>query len=446
MNISNSILGSKIQEENNVETDRFREVRRYLHNRLIDGMEEQNIHLLKDVQQVEKRLDKIIEEILPRLNPALTSYERASLNSQIMQELTGLGPISALMDDPGVTDILINGPDEIWADKNGQLIKTALRFDNEDHLRRFLDRILSTQGRQLDARQPMVDSRLADGSRLHAVIPPLCQLGPIVSIRRFHTENLTINTLISSGFLNQAMMDFLQLAVTTGINVVIAGSAGAGKTTLLNAISRFIPVTERIITVEETAELQLNHPHVISLESRHMNSEGNGQVNLSDLVKNALRMRADRIVVGEVRGIEVLDMLQAMNVGHDGSLTTIHANSPKDVVNRMETLALMGGGGFSKDAIQQMIRSSLQLIIQVMRFQDGSRRVVSISELIQGQNKDEVRELFKFKHAHNSEPNHIVGSHCATGNLTKLADKVAMKGYTSEQFNRLLRGDKNVQY
>ncbi|MBA6364004.1 CpaF family protein, partial [Colwellia sp. BRX8-8] len=198
--------------------------------------------------------------------------------------------------------------------------------------------------------------------------------------------------------------------------------------------------TERIVTVEETAELQLKHPHVISLESRHVNSEGSGAINLSDLVRNALRMRADRIVVGEVRGVEVLDMLQAMNVGHDGSLTTLHANSPHDVISRMETLALMGGG-FSKEAIQQMIRSSLQLIIQVMRFQDGSRRVVSICELVHGEDKDEIRELFSFKHAANSEPDHIHGKHVATGNSTELAAKVAVKGYKSEQFNRLLKVD-----
>ena len=426
-------------EQENIASERFRELRHFLHNRLIDGIEEQNIHLLKDIKLVERRLALLIEEMRPRLTPSLTDNELKALTLQIMHELTGLGPISGLMEEPGVTDILINGPHEIWVDRNGSLTKTDLRFDNESHLRRFLDRILSSQGRQLDARQPMVDSRLSDGSRLHAIIPPLCESGPIVSIRRFHTEDLSCKQLVDKGFLSQAMMDFLALAVSTGINIVIAGSAGAGKTTLLNAISGFIPVTERIVTVEETAELQLKHPHVISLESRHVNSEGNGAINLSDLVRNALRMRADRIVVGEVRGVEVLDMLQAMNVGHDGSLTTLHANSPNDVISRMETLALMGHEGFSATAIQQMIRASLQLIIQVMRFQDGSRRVVSICEFVRGENKDEVRELFRFNHTSTSQPSAIDGMHSATGNSTELAKKVAFKGYSSEQFNQLLQ-------
>ncbi|MBA6364949.1 CpaF family protein, partial [Colwellia sp. BRX8-8] len=225
MNNSNKILGFTALDKENIESERFRELRRFLHNRLIDGMEEQNIHLLKDTSQVERRLERLIEEIRPRLNPGLSVYERQALTLQIMQELTGLGPISDLMKEPGVTDILINGPDEIWVDRNGRLTKTKLRFDNESHLRRFLDRVLSTQGRQLDARQPMVDSRLPDGSRLHAVIPPLCESGPIVSIRRFHTEDLTTQQLINRGFLSKAMMDFLELAVSTGINIVIAGSA-----------------------------------------------------------------------------------------------------------------------------------------------------------------------------------------------------------------------------
>jgi len=439
MNNTKVVFEDDVVDTLNIESERFRELRRFLHNRLIDGIEEQNIHLLKDTQQVEQRLNQLIEEIRPQLKPSLSNTERQALCVEIMQELTGLGPISGLMKAPGVTDILINGPDEIWVDRQGRLTKTDLSFDNESHLRRFLDRILSSQGRQLDARQPMVDSRLPDGSRLHAIIPPLCESGPIVSIRRFHTEDLSTSQLISSGFLNQSMMDFLQLAVKSGINIVIAGSAGAGKTTLLNAISSFIPETERIVTVEETAELQLNHPHVISLESRHINSEGNGAINLSDLVRNALRMRADRIVVGEVRGIEVLDMLQAMNVGHDGSLTTLHANSPHDVISRMETLALMGSEGFSKQAIKQMIRASLQLIIQVMRFQDGSRRVVSISELISKDECDEIRELFYFKHEQDSQPEDIKGSHHATGNQTELANKVSVKGYAVESFNCLLR-------
>tara|TARA_R110001583_G_scaffold178643_1_gene334623 strand:+ start:378 stop:1709 length:1332 start_codon:yes stop_codon:yes gene_type:complete len=427
------------QNNQESETNRFRELRRFLHNRLIDGMEEEGIHLLKDPQLLEQRLEELLADIRPKLNPSLKLHEKSRLRQQIMQELTGMGPISGLMTEAGITDILINGPDEIWIDKHGRLTRTDLRFDNDSHLRRFLDRIIGAQGRQLDARQPMVDARLPDGSRLHAIIPPLCETGPIVSIRRFHSEQLTAAQLVTSGFLNQNMLDFLQLTVSAGINIVIAGSAGAGKTTLLNVISGFIPATERIVTVEETAELQLNHPHVIPLESRHVNSEGYGAVSLSDLVRNALRMRADRIVVGEVRGIEVLDMLQAMNVGHDGSLTTLHANSPKDVISRMETLALMGERGFSRDAIRQMIAASVQLIVQVMRFRDGSRRIVSICELVRHDDNNEIRELFTFRHATANEHDDIKGEHVASGQRTELATKVEAKGYTSEQFNTLLQ-------
>ncbi|MBA6289260.1 CpaF family protein [Colwellia sp. MB3u-4] len=423
------------------DTGRLRELRHFLHNRLIDAMEEEGIHLLKDPQLLEQKLNELIADIRPKLNPALSSDEKNLIRQQIMQELTGMGPISDLMNETDITDILINGPDEIWVDKNGRLTRTNLQFDNERHLRLFLDRILGVQGRQLDARQPMVDARLPDGSRLHAIIPPLCEIGPIVSIRRFHSEKLTAGQLVNKGFLNQKMMDFLQLSVAAGINIVIAGSASAGKTTLLNVISGFIPSSERIVTVEETAELQLNHPHVIPLESRHVNSEGYGAVTLSDLVRNALRMRADRIVVGEVRGIEVLDMLQAMNVGHDGSLTTLHANSPKDVISRMETLALMGDSGFSRGAIQQMIAASIQLIVQVMRFRDGSRRIVSISELVRHDDSNEIRELFTFRHDSNNTLDTISGKHISLGKPTELANKVAAKGYTSKQFNDLLQAE-----
>lgn len=425
----------------NAETERFRELRRFLHNRLIDDMEEDGIHLLKNPQLLEERLDKLSAEICPKLNPPLKAAEKKRLHQQITQELTGMGPVSGLMREPGITDILINGAQDIWVDRNGSLTRTDLQFDNESHLRRFLDRIIGAQGRQLDARQPMVDARLPDGSRLHAIIPPLCEKGPIVSIRRFHTEKLSAAELVSSGFMNQAMLDFLQFSVAAGINIVIAGSAGAGKTTLLNVISSFIPVSERIVTVEETAELQLEHPHVIPLESRHVNSEGYGAVTLSDLVRNALRMRADRIVVGEVRGIEVLDMLQAMNVGHDGSLTTLHANSPKDVISRMETLALMGDRGFSKDAIRQMIAASVQLIVQVIRFRDGSRRIVSISELVRCEDHNEIRELFTFRHEIDGEEDKICGQHVTCTLDTELASKVESKGYTREQFNALLRAE-----
>ncbi|NHN37225.1 CpaF family protein [Pseudomaricurvus alcaniphilus] len=426
---------------NDCDTDYIKQLRSYLHNRIIDSMEDESVELLKDRAFVRRRLEEIISGLESNRRANLSNKQIEQLKNDVYEELNGLGPISQLMIDPAVTDILINGAEEIWVERNGSLTRTELYFDDEDHLRRFLDRIVSMQGRHLDARQPTIDTRLEDGSRLHAVIPPLCAKGIVVSIRRFHSERMTATNLVDSGFISDDMLRFLQIAINAGINTVIAGSAGAGKTSLLNAISGFIPTGERIVTVEETAELKLQHPHVIPLEARPANSDGNGNISLRDLVRTALRMRADRIIVGEVRGEEVLEMLQAMNIGHDGSLTTVHANSPHDVLSRLETLALMGDNGLNLTVVRQMIAASVQLIVQVMRFRDGSRRVVSISELLPGDDNYSVRELFHFENQGQSDEGVIRGQHVANGNQSVLAEILQSKGFAVAAFNELLQGN-----
>lgn len=435
-----SIFSPSSSDQTGDTFEKLRHLRQDLHNRLIDILDEDSILSLGDESVLSARLDDLLEGLISSRYIRLNTTERKRLVREVVEEFKGMGPIAPLMLDNSITDILINGPGEIWVDRQGTLSRTDLRFDDEPHLRRFLERIVGAQGRQLDARQPMVDARLPDGSRLHAVIPPLCALGPVVSIRRFHHEHVDAAMLVESGFISLEMLQFLEIAVAAGINIVISGSAGSGKTSLLNVISGYIPKTERIVTVEETAELHLQHPHVIPLEARSVNSEGAGAVTLRDLLRNALRMRADRIIVGEVRGAEVLDMLQAMNVGHDGSLTTLHANSPRDVISRLETLAQMSETVVCRETIEQMITSSVQLIVQVMRYREGSRRVVSISELACTQGRYDVRELFTFKTNGMMKNQSIVGRHQSNGNDSFLTEQIAYKGFDAESYSRLARG------
>jgi pilus assembly protein CpaF len=416
----------------------LRGLRQRLHATLIDSMHEEEGFTLDNIDWLSRHLDKLLQQIMVHDSASVTPQQQQQLISEVCDELAGFGPIASLMVEPGITDILINGPHNIWVEKHGRLQRTNKQFDDQAHLRRFLERIIGAQGRQLDARHPIVDAKLQDGSRLHALISPLCALGAVVSIRRFYNEQLDANSLISTGFISQQMLDLLNIAVSAGVNVMISGSAGAGKTTLLNVISAAISEHERVITVEETAELNLKHPHVVPLETRGKNSEGQGGITLRDLVKTALRMRADRIVVGEVRGGEVLDMLQAMNCGHDGSLTTLHANSPEDVINRLETLAQMADDKLCRETVQHMIFASVQLIVQVARLKDGRRAVVSISELQMRDGEHKVTELFAFKRA---QQDSIPGVHYATGAQSNLATQIAQRGYDAKRYEALVTGD-----
>lgn len=404
-------------------------LRRYVHQRLLSSIADEDIDALDNPGEVRDRIGEVLQELAPSLDTGLSSADRQRLEEDILEELGGMGPIAPLMMDPTISDILINGPHDIWVDRRGQLERTQVRFDDSAHLHRLLDRLVSSQGRRLDASSPMVDAKLSDGSRLHAVIPPLCAKGPIVSIRRFHTESLSAEDLVAHGVMDEAMLELLTVAVRSGQNIVVAGSAAAGKTTLLNAIAAAIPEQERVVTVEETTELQLRHKHVIALESRPDNGEGRGGIGLRALVRTALRMRADRIIVGEVRGNEVLDMLQAMNVGHDGSLTTLHANSPQDALRRMEALALMGDGGLPREAVREMIGSAVQLIVQLMRFRDGSRRIVSIAEVQAGDQGPQAVELYRFQVQQTQADGSILGAHQPTQQRPRFMERARTLGF-----------------
>ncbi len=330
-----------------------------------------------------------LEQITTAHNLPLNRKELSNLITELIDEILGLGPIETLMQDETVQDILINGHDQIFVERRGILELTGIQFRDNDHLRQIIDRIVSGVGRRVDESSPMVDARLPDGSRVNVIIPPLALVGPVVSIRKFGRIPITIQDLLDSQALTPEMNTFMKSATRTKLNILVSGGTGAGKTTLLNILSGYIPSAERIVTIEDSAELRLNQPHVVGLESRPPNIEGKGEVTLTDLVKNSLRMRPDRIIVGEARGAEVMDMLQAMNTGHPGSMSTIHANTPRDALSRMEVMAGMGTALFSERALRGLIASAIHIIVQLARLPDGARRVMSISE-VHGMDTDSV--------------------------------------------------------
>jgi pilus assembly protein CpaF len=346
-------------------------------------------------EELRRGVNRMVVQELEALELAgLNESEREDIERRVMAELTGLGPLEPLLEDPTLSDILINGPFDIWVDRYGRLEKTDVQFDDAEHLMHVLGRIVEKHGRHLEESTPYVDARLPDGSRLHAMIPPLSEIGPVAAIRLARATPLTLEDVIGGGSLDQRMGDFIGLAVERGLNTVFSGGAATGKTTLLNIFSRFIPHHERIVTIEETRELYPNHPHAVALETRLPNTEGKGEVGLRTLVRNSLRMRADRIIVGEVRGDEVFDMLQAMNVGHQGSLTTVHANNPRDAMLRLETLVLLAGFDVPSRAIREMLGAAFDLLIHVERSGDGSRRITSIQEVGLREGGFVTRELF----------------------------------------------------
>lgn len=353
----------------------------------------------------------------------LGDEERQVLELELRAELRGLGPLDALVDDPTVSDILINGPFEVWVDRFGRLERTPIVFDDEDHLLRLLDRLVAGHGRHIEEATPYVDIRLADGSRLHAMIPPLSSIGPVVAIRRSRTAPLRLEQLYAAHSLTPEMAEFLGAAVRHGLNILVSGGASTGKTTFLNILSQFIPPQERIVTIEETAELRFDHPHVIPLETRLANVEGRGEVDLRTLLRNALRMRADRIIVGEVRGPEVFDMLQAMNLGHQGSLTTVHANSAGDALRRLEHLVLMAGFELSSRAIREMVGAAMELIVHMVRLPNGDRRVASISEVVADGSSLDARDIFRFNRR-DASGDREGGAHVRTGYRPGFLDRL----------------------
>ncbi|MGV8848674.1 MAG: CpaF family protein [Propionibacteriaceae bacterium] len=370
---------------------------------------------------VREELNSIIEES----STPLTSEERRRIIREVEDDVLGLGPLEVLLNENTITEIMVNGPDTIYVEQKGKLTLSPVKFDDEAHLRRVIDRIVSKVGRRIDESSPLVDARLMDGSRVNAIIPPLAVNGSTLTIRKFSRDALGVNDLIGFGTMTPDMADLLRACVQARLNILVSGGTGTGKTTLLNVLSSFIPSNERIITIEDAVELQLQQDHLVRLESRPANVEGRGEVTIRDLVRNSLRMRPDRIVVGECRGAEALDMLQAMNTGHDGSLSTVHANTPRDAIARLETLVLMAGMDLPLRAIREQITAAVDLIVQIQRLRDGTRRVVAVTEVhgMEGQTVT-LQDIFLFDYSAGLDANgKFLGKPVATGVRPKFADK-----------------------
>ena len=382
-----------------------------------------------DERRVRAQIREIANRFINEESAPLSLMQRRHVVRQIEDEVMGLGPLEPLLADPSVSDILVNGAHHVYVERGGKIERTDIRFHDDAHLLNIIDRIVSRVGRRIDESVPMVDARLQDGSRVNAIIPPLALDGPVLSIRRFGKDALTTDDLIRLGSLSPALVELLQAVVLARLNVMISGGTGSGKTTLLNVMSGFIPERERIITIEDSAELQLRQPHVVRLETRQVNVEGRGQITQRDLVRNSLRMRPDRIVVGEVRGAEALDMLQAMNTGHDGSLTTVHANSSRDALSRIETMVAMSGVQFPIAALRAQIAAAIDVIIHVERHEDGRRRVTSLQE-INGMEADTISmsEIFTFTRSGVDSAGNVLGRFRATGIVPEFYDRIRKRG------------------
>jgi pilus assembly protein CpaF len=388
--------------------------------RLIAEIEEGSLQ----IQQYGQRIASLIIEDLDRVGKVIPERERLRLTRQAQSEMLGYGPIEEFLADDSVSEIMVNGSQHIWVERAGRLIETSSRFADDDHVRRIIDRIISPLGRRCDETSPMVDARLPDGSRVNVIVPPLALNGPTLTIRKFSRKPLRAQDLVTRGSATAEVVEFLKACVGSRLNIIVAGGTGTGKTTMLNVLSSFIPDDERIITIENAAEIQLQQRHVITLESRPANIEGRGEISMRDLVINSLRMRPDRIVVGECRSGETLDMLQAMNTGHDGSMTTLHANSPRDAIRRIETMVLMSGMDLPMKAIREQISSAVDMIVQLERMQDGSRRITQISEVL-GLENDVITmsDIFAFQHQ-GIRDGKVVGKLMPTGLRPKFMDRL----------------------
>ena len=400
--------------------DNYQELKLAIHRRIVDEMSEQEQQFLTSNNHTRAEVEELISSYCQRVlddNPMnVPRGERARIVADICDEILGLGPIEPLLKDESITEVMINGPKKIFVERKGKLQLTNVQFHDDAHLMTIIERIVAPLGRRIDESSPLVDARLSDGSRVNAIVPPLSLIGPCVTIRKFTKNPLSIDNLVGFGSLSEEMAEFLQACVKARLNIMVSGGTGSGKTTTLNVLSSFIPDNERIVTIEDAAELRLQQQHVVTLESRPANLEGRGAITIRDLVRNALRMRPDRIIVGEVRSGEALDMLQAMNTGHDGSLTTGHANSPRDILSRLETMVMMAGMDLPVRAIREQIASAIDLIIQQSRIQDGSRKITYITE-VQKMEGDTIvlQDLFTYVQTGVNETGKSVGYYEASG-------------------------------
>jgi pilus assembly protein CpaF len=419
----------------------YQDMKSRVHNRLFDVIDFARISTVSE-ERVCSDIAIATIQILEEEKFLLTLEERERFVSEIEHEVFGLGPLEPLLQDPTISDILVNGSGRIFIERRGKIEKTVARFRDDAHLMRIIDKIVSAVGRRIDESSPLVDARLADGSRVNVIIPPLALDGPAMSIRRFGTDPLTVEDLLENGALTPEIVELLRGVVECRLNVLISGGTGSGKTTLLNVVSSFIPEEERIVTIEDSAELQLKQDHVVRLETRPANIEGTGRIAQRDLVINSLRMRPDRIVVGEVRGAESLDMLQAMNTGHDGSLTTVHANTPRDALSRVETMVAMAGLDMPQRSVRSQIASAINVVIQLSRLSDGRRKLVSLQE-ITGMEGEIVtmQEIFTFERQGIDSEKNVLGEIVPTGVRPKFAEKLKLSGYplAANLFDREIR-------
>ena len=411
----------------------YQTIKQSVHKIIVEQMTPTEQMVLSAVQQDAAEVEQVIGNYVDKVledNPfAVPVSERGRIVSDLRDEMLGLGPIESLLKDPSITEIMVNGPKKVFVERMGKLQLSGVQFHDDAHVMNIIERILSPIGRHIDESTPLVDARLKDGSRVNIIIPPLALCGPCITIRKFAQKALSVENLISFGTLDRKMADFIKACIQARINILVSGGTGSGKTTTLNVLSSFIPENERIVTIEDAAELKLQQTHVVTLESRPANIEGSGQITIRDLVKNALRMRPDRIIVGEVRSGEALDMLQAMNTGHDGSLTTAHANTPRDALSRLETMVLMAGFEMPVRAIREQISSAIELILQQSRLKDGSRKITYITE-VQHMEGDVIttQDLFRFEQTGMDADGKLTGHFVSTGMQPSFMEKFQTNG------------------
>ena len=407
---------------------RLAQIKEKARQKMMDDMDPAELGKL-DRQAMSAEVHNAVTSILQQDSLALSSKVRYQITSDVVDEIIGYGPIQQLLDDPTITEIMVNQPDQVYIERNGKIFLSDRSFRDDAHIMRVIERIVMPLGRRIDESSPMVDARLPDGSRVNAIIPPLAVNGPVLTVRKFSKEPYSVDDLIGFGTLTGEMADFLRACVTARLNIIVSGGTGSGKTTTLNVLSSFVPNDERIITIEDAAELRLQQEHVVSLESRPPNLEGRGEITIRMLVRNALRMRPDRIIVGEVRGGEALDMLQAMNTGHDGSLSTAHTNSPRDTLSRLETMCLMAGTDLPSRAVREQISAAVNLIVHQNRLRDGSRKITHITE-VQGMEGNVIvtQDIFLFNQEGVDDEGRVLGCHKATGLRPKFTDRLLHEG------------------